>query len=209
MKLLHALARASAVLAGVVLTLITLMTCASLIGRNTLGVSLVGDFELTGVAAGAAVALFMPWCQVRRGHIIVDFFTARLAPATNAQLDRLGVIELRPLNRYRLRVDKLFRWRPDGPVMDYFRREVVPDYYAGGFDGEAELLVDLLPSPMFDPLDGGVFTSRRGTSWALPNFTRDCLSQARAAVALFNAYRATGEIKAEAIAERTPNLRAS
>lgn len=55
-----------------------------------------------------------------------------------------------------------------------------------------ELLVDLLPSAMFDPLDGGVFTSRRGNSWALPSFSRDCVTQARAAVALMNAYRATG-----------------
>ena len=30
-----------------------------------------------GVAAGAAIALFMPWCQLRRGNIIVDFFTAK------------------------------------------------------------------------------------------------------------------------------------
>jgi transcriptional regulator with XRE-family HTH domain len=56
------------------------------------------------------------------------------------RLDRLGVIELKPLNRYRLRLSKTFRWRPMGPVMDYFRRTVVPDYYAGGFDGEGELL---------------------------------------------------------------------
>lgn len=56
------------------------------------------------------------------------------------QLDRLGIIELKPLNRYRLRLSKTFRWRPQGPVMDYFRRAVVPDYYAGGFDGEGELL---------------------------------------------------------------------
>lgn len=55
-----------------------------------------------------------------------------------------------------------------------------------------ELMVDLLPSAMFDPLDGGVFSSRRGTSWALPAFHRDCGSQARASVALIHAYRATG-----------------
>lgn len=55
-----------------------------------------------------------------------------------------------------------------------------------------ELLTDLLPSPMFDPLDGGVFSSRRGSSWALPSFVRDCPSQARVAVALIEAYRATG-----------------
>lgn len=59
-----------------------------------------------------------------------------------------------------------------------------------------ELLVDLLPSAMFDPLDGGVFNSRRGSSWALPTFVRDCPSQARIAVALLEAYRATGNRQA-------------
>lgn len=59
-----------------------------------------------------------------------------------------------------------------------------------------ELLVDLLPSAMFDPLEGGVFSSRRGNSWALPVFQRDCVSQSRAAVALIHAYRATGDSEA-------------
>jgi hypothetical protein len=58
-----------------------------------------------------------------------------------ARLDRLGIIELRPLNRYRLRVAQTFRWRPHGPVMRFFRDEVVGDYYSGGFDGEGETLV--------------------------------------------------------------------
>jgi transcriptional regulator with XRE-family HTH domain len=57
-----------------------------------------------------------------------------------AQLDKLGVIELRPLNRYRLRVAKTFRWLPQGPVMNYFRQQVVPDYFSGGFDGPGDLL---------------------------------------------------------------------
>ena len=90
--MLETLARFCAILAGVLLTFITLMTCASLIGRNTVGVTLVGDFELTGVATGAAIALFMPWCQVARGNIIVDFFTAKLSPEANAKLDRLGAL---------------------------------------------------------------------------------------------------------------------
>jgi len=58
-----------------------------------------------------------------------------------AQLDRIGIIELRPLNRYRLKLAKTFRWRPHGPVMQYFREHVVLDYYAGGFDGAAESLL--------------------------------------------------------------------
>ena len=94
MRVLESLAKLCAILAGVLLTVITLMTCASLIGRNTVGVTLVGDFELTGVAAGAAIAMFLPWCQIRRGNIIVDFFTARAGDRTNAVLDRFGALLL-------------------------------------------------------------------------------------------------------------------
>ena len=55
-----------------------------------------------------------------------------------AQLDRIGIIELRPLNRYRLKLAKTFRWRPHGPVMNYFRDHALLDYFAGGFDGSGE-----------------------------------------------------------------------
>ncbi len=58
-----------------------------------------------------------------------------------ARLDKLGVIELRPLNRYRLKVSKTFRWRANGPVMQFFREHVVDEYFAGGFDGNNELLL--------------------------------------------------------------------
>jgi TRAP-type C4-dicarboxylate transport system permease small subunit len=94
LRILESLAKFCAILAGVLLTVITLMTCASLIGRNTIGVTLAGDFELTGVAAGAAIALFLPWCQLRRGNIIVDFFTAKTSDQTNARLDRFGALLL-------------------------------------------------------------------------------------------------------------------
>jgi TRAP-type C4-dicarboxylate transport system permease small subunit len=94
LKILQILAKLCAILAGLQLTGITLMTCISLIGRNTTGATLVGDFELTGVAAGAAIALFMPYCQLQRGNIIVDFFTAWLSPAANDRLDRLGALLL-------------------------------------------------------------------------------------------------------------------
>jgi DNA-binding Xre family transcriptional regulator len=60
-----------------------------------------------------------------------------------AELDRLGVIELKPLNRYSLRVSNAFRWLPDGPVQRYFREHVVSDYFAGGFDRPGEALMCL------------------------------------------------------------------
>ncbi len=94
MTVLEQLAKLCAVLAGILLTVITLMTCISLIGRNTSGWTIVGDFELSGSAAGAAIALFLPWCQCKRANIMVDFFTAGASAATRAWLDRLGALLL-------------------------------------------------------------------------------------------------------------------
>ena len=94
MRPLQSLAKLCAILAGVLLTVVTLMTCVSLVGRNLIGLTIVGDFELVGAAAGAAIALFMPWCQAQRGHIIVDFFTAKASPRTIGRLDRLGALLL-------------------------------------------------------------------------------------------------------------------
>jgi TRAP-type C4-dicarboxylate transport system permease small subunit len=94
LRLLESLAKLCAILAGVLLTVVTLMTCGSLIGRNLFGATIVGDFELSGAAAGAAIALFMPWCQFQRGNIIVDFFTARASRSRRDALDRFGALLL-------------------------------------------------------------------------------------------------------------------
>lgn len=74
---------------------------------------------------------------------IVSTYRLTEADATRAlaQLDRLGIIELRPLNRYRLQVAKTFRWRPHGPVMQFFRESVMQDFFNGGFDGDGEMMM--------------------------------------------------------------------
>lgn len=43
---------------------------------------------------------------------------------------------------------------------------------------------ELQCSAMIDPLDGGIYSARRGPSWHFPVFVRDCTTQARAARAL-------------------------
>ena len=73
-------------------------------------------------------------------------------------LDRLGIIELHANNRYRLKIDKTFRWRPDGPVMRFFREHAVADYYSGGFDGPGELL--MLVHGHISLAQAAVFTER-------------------------------------------------
>ncbi len=97
MKLLsvwEALAKFCAIAAGLVMVAITLLTCASVVGRNFFDHAINGDFELVGFAAGAAVALFLPWCQIRRGNIIVDFFTTHASAANQSRLDRFGALLL-------------------------------------------------------------------------------------------------------------------
>ena len=70
-----------------------------------------------------------------------------------AQLDRIGIIELRPANRYKLRLAKTFRWQTNGPVMDFFRENAVLDYFGGTFSGddEAMLLVHGSIAPSLAP----------------------------------------------------------
>jgi TRAP-type C4-dicarboxylate transport system permease small subunit len=94
MRILEMLAKLCAILAGLLLTVITLMTCVSVIGRNTTGWTIQGDVELTGFVAGAAIALFLPWCQWKRGNIIVDFFTAKTSAQNQDRLDRWGALLL-------------------------------------------------------------------------------------------------------------------
>ena len=93
-NILKFLANLCAILAGSLLTVITLVTCGNLILRNTTGDSMAGAFEITAMTTGAAIALFMPLSQIRQGHIIVDFFTANVSDSINDKLDKLGALVL-------------------------------------------------------------------------------------------------------------------
>jgi TRAP-type C4-dicarboxylate transport system permease small subunit len=114
MKILASLAKLCAILAGLLLIFITLMTCISVIGRDLIGKTIVGDFELSGAAAGAAIALFMPWCQVKRGNILVDFFTTKASPAAQDAMERMGTFLLAcvmALMAWRTSIGGLNSWR--------------------------------------------------------------------------------------------------
>jgi hypothetical protein len=73
-------------------------------------------------------------------------------------LDRLGFLELRANNRYRLKIDKTFRWRPDGPVMQFFRQHAVSDYFSGHFGDEGEML--MLVHGQISPAQAALFNER-------------------------------------------------
>lgn len=129
MKILENLSKLSAILAGLLMTAITLLTCVSIIGRETLGKTVPGDFELVGLATGAAVGLFMPLCQLQHGNIIVDFFTARVPHRINTQLDRLGALLLGlcfVLLAWRAGLGGLNSWQTNSSTMLLG----VPEWYA-------------------------------------------------------------------------------
>jgi len=73
-------------------------------------------------------------------------------------LDKLGFLELRANNRYRLKIDKTFRWRPDGPVMQFFREHAVSDYFSGHFGDEGEML--MLVHGQISPAQAALFNER-------------------------------------------------
>jgi TRAP-type C4-dicarboxylate transport system permease small subunit len=85
--------KALALSGGAILAAIALMAVASIIGRAA-GHPIQGDFELVQVGCAVAIAFFLPYCQLERGNIIVDFFTVRSSARFQHRLDALGALLL-------------------------------------------------------------------------------------------------------------------
>lgn len=84
------LARTLAILGGVALVLITVLTVVSIGGRALIWAGLrpiPGDFELVEAGTAFAVFAFLPWCQLRRGHATVDLFTSFFPASVNRLID--------------------------------------------------------------------------------------------------------------------------
>ncbi|RLQ87285.1 TRAP transporter small permease [Notoacmeibacter ruber] len=80
---------------GIVLVLLTIMTCVSIIGRAGIEYGLrpvKGDFELIEAGVAFSIFAFLPWCQLRRAHATVDLFTSGLPPRVNRFIDLLSEI---------------------------------------------------------------------------------------------------------------------
>ncbi len=58
-----------------------------------------------------------------------------------AQLDKIGLIELLPNNRIRLRIAPTFQWLAGGPIQQYFLKCVMQDFLTSKFDQTHEKLL--------------------------------------------------------------------
>lgn len=79
---------ATIAVAGGLLSLCTaLLVVASVLGRKLYNAPINGDFELVQMATAIAIFSFLPYCQARRGNIVVDTFTTKLPARMNARID--------------------------------------------------------------------------------------------------------------------------
>jgi TRAP-type C4-dicarboxylate transport system permease small subunit len=93
-RALDAASRAFAMMGGAIFTLLTLLSLYSVGMRNLVGSPIMGDWELVQMGCAVAIAACFPMCQMRGGHIIVDFFTQRAGPSTRKRLDGVGALVL-------------------------------------------------------------------------------------------------------------------
>ena len=87
---LHNVAVWFAYAGGAVVAAIGVMSAVHVVGLWLFSSPIRGDFELVEFGIAIAATLFLPYCQITRGHIIVDFFTQRAGKRTLGWLDSFG-----------------------------------------------------------------------------------------------------------------------
>ena len=120
LTIMERLARAMALLGGLVLTLLVVLTCLSVAGRgaNTFahwdwleaaapglaawlagtGIGPIpGDFELVESGIAFAIFAFLPLCQLHSGHATVDVFTSQMSARVNDWLKAVWEVLLTAL----------------------------------------------------------------------------------------------------------------
>ncbi len=66
-----------------------------------------------------------------------------------AKLDRLGLLDLLPGNRIKLRISPNFRWQRNGAIQKFFQEKVEKEFFSSRFEDEREKLLVL--NGLFSP----------------------------------------------------------
>lgn len=91
---LRSLATICAMAGCVSACLVAVLTVASIAGRSLWSTPIPGDVELSQFGIALCIALCLPWCQLQRANIIVDFFTQNAGPRSRRLLDAIGSLLL-------------------------------------------------------------------------------------------------------------------
>lgn len=103
-RALFVLTRLLAILGGILACGMAIMVTVSVIGRYLFSTPIPGDYDLVGIISGCAVFAFLPYCQLTRSNVVVDFFTTGVGARGKAFLDAIGSLLY-------LVVAAIFTWR--------------------------------------------------------------------------------------------------
>lgn len=101
-----------ALVGGMVLLGIAVMTTWSAVSSLLFGKPLLGDFELTEVFVAIAVFAFLPYCQLTDANVTADLFTAGAGPRAIAGFRLFGAV-------LALAVAVILVWRTWAGLLDY------------------------------------------------------------------------------------------
>jgi TRAP-type C4-dicarboxylate transport system permease small subunit len=88
--LLHRITEVWALLGGLLLLAIALMTAGSSASAWLFGKPLPGDVELVEMLTAVSVFMFLPYCELTGANVTADLFTSHATPRTIALLALLG-----------------------------------------------------------------------------------------------------------------------
>lgn len=91
-RFLFRASRLFAIVGGILLCGFGLTTVVSIILVQLAGIPFVGEVEVASFGMVLTVYLFMPYCQMVGGHVIVDVFTVKAPPRVRAILDGISVL---------------------------------------------------------------------------------------------------------------------
>ena len=103
-RALHRIANGLAIFGGILSCIMAALVTISVGGRYLFSAPINGDYDLVGILCGCAIFSFLPYCQLKRGNVLADFFTQRASPRTKAALDAMG-------NLFFLLAAIMFTWR--------------------------------------------------------------------------------------------------
>ena len=70
------------------------LTCVSVVMRALWSTPIPGDVEMTQMGIAFAISMCLPYCQLQKANIIVDFFTQSTSKGTRSFLDAIGSLML-------------------------------------------------------------------------------------------------------------------
>ena len=117
-RVLYEMARGLAIFGGLLACAMAMIVTISVIGRYFFNAPIPGDYDIVGILCGCAVFSFLPYCQLVRGNVVVDFFTSNAPDRVKSTLDAIGVVLY-------LVVMLLFTWRLFYGAIDLYEQSEV------------------------------------------------------------------------------------